>query len=819
MIKPLRCSSLAWLAAPLCALGFLIWMNLGRVHHIEYVSGLGGWSEKQPVAIRVAASSASEFAAGNGLIIPEHLTESYHWLAQTQRMFKRGEWRVRHIDYENAPFGRAVYSASPYRWWLGLIAWFEHAISGRSPVQSVERAALVADPLLHLLLLLGTTIFVAWRFGAFPAALISIGFVVIFPFATQFLSGAPDDHSMAQIFAIWSVLLLLAGVSPTPAPTDDGKSARGWFFCAGVIGGLGLWLSVSGQVPILAGITLGAFLAASVARNHQPEDASATAVLPWRAWAMGGAVTTLCAYLIEFAPAHLGDWQLTAIHPLYGLAWLGGGEVLAQGAAWTQGTKFQRTFRNLAILALAVAAMAAVPVAIWKVYGREFLIPDPQSFRLTRLPEGAVAQSLGAWISRDGLTAPVLATLLPLLLLAPAVWLFIRRQTTRGPRVSVALALGPLLIALGFACKQLVWWNEVDGLLLVMLAAATGTLQSVTNRRHTRLAWSGLVMLALLPGALQIVARVKAGTKNDLTQAEVVGLIERDLADWLALRAEPGRVVVLAPPNETTALCYYGGMRGIGTLSWENKEGVAAAMRILSAPSAQEAKELIDHRGITHIVLLSWDSYFDQYARVGTGQLEGTFRNQLHLSTLPLWLRPLAYPLPTIAGFEGQSVTIYEVVEEQDEATALGQIAKYCIEMGDLDQAAAVAQALRRFPGDFGASVARAEVELARGDEAAFAKSLKLLETRLATRIAPFLLWDQRVGLAVVLAKAKQEKLSREQVKVCLAGADRRKLRALSPGALYRLLVLSRAFGLTVDPKLHDTALDLLPSDLRDRLK
>ena len=819
MIKSFRFSSLAWLAAPLCALAFLFGLNAVRIQHIQEVSSLGGWGEKPPGAVATATSSSSELAAGNGLIIPEHLNESYHWLAQTQRMFKRGEWRIRHIDYENAPFGRTVYSTSPYRWWLGSIAWVDHIFSGGSPIQSVERAALVADPLLHGLLLLGTTIFVAWRFGVLPAALMSIGLAAIFPFAADFLPGAPDDRGMAQIFALWSVLLLLAGVSGRTKPGEFERSTRRWFFCAGVTGGLGLWLSVSVQVPVLAGVVVGAFLSEWIARDLRNDGSKTAQALPWREWALGGALVSLTAYLIEFAPAYLGHGQLTVIHPVYGLAWLGAGEGLAQVAGWIQGGKVDRRFRSIARIALAVVAIAAVPFAIWKAHGRGFLIPDTASLRLTKLPEGAIAESLGAWISRDGITGSVLATLLPLLFIAPAVWLLLRRPIDRGSRTALALALGPVLIAASFACMQLVRWNDAGGLLLVLLVAATVALRAVTNSSIVRLSWAGLVVLLLSPGILQLLPRAKASLRNGLTQTEVLGLIERDLAGWIALRANPGGVVVLAPPNETTALCYYGAMRGIGTLSLENKEGVAAAIRILSAPSLQEAKELIDRRTITHIVILSWDTSFDNFARVGTGKIEGTFRHELRFSTLPLWLRPLAYPIPTITGFEGQSATIYEVVEEQNEATALVRIAAYFVEMGEMEQAMAAAQGLRRFPADLGAWIARAEVELAVGDEAGIARSLKVLQGRLAAKIAPALSWEQRVRLAIVLAKTKEEKLSREQVSVCLSSADESKLRALSPGSVYRLLVLSRAFGLTLDPRLREIALDLVPSEQRDRIK
>ncbi len=819
MIKPVRISSLAWLAVLCAAAGFLLWMNVVRVRHITYVSTLGSWSGNPPSPVAASASIAPELTAGNGLIVPEQLDESYHWLAQTQRMFNRGEWRVRHIDYENAPSGRAVNSTSPYRWWLGALAWCDHLGSGRSPAQSVERAALIADPLLHFLLLLGATLLVAWRFGVFPAALISLGLVAVFPFAAGYLPGAPDDRGLAQIFAISSVLLLAAGVRGNSGPGENRVSTRRWFMLAGVTGGLGLWVSVSVQVPILFGIAAGALLAAWAMRRHRPDEAAADAGLPWRSWAAAGAVTTLGAYLLEFAPAHLGDWHLPSIHPLYGLAWLGVGEILAQATEWIQGKKAPKTTHNFTALAVALAAILAVPVVNWKIHGFEFLLPDTPSLRLTRLPAGAIAPNLAAWISRDGLTPAIWATLLPLVLIVPAIWIFLRQPTSREGRIAVALTLGPVLVAFGFACQQLVWWNTLDGLLLTMLAAVTAGLSGAALKGYRGLAWASGGLLFLLPGILLVAPRTKAGAENDLTRAEVLGLIERDLAGWLALHTDPSEVVLLAPPNGTTPLCYYGGMRGLGSLSRENKAGVAAAVLILGNQKLPEAKALIDRHHITHIVLLSWDSGFDRYTLTGTGQSAGTLRDLLQLPTLPLWLRPLAYPLPTIAGFDGLAVNVFEVVDEQEPATAVARIAEHLLAMNDLDHAAAAAEGLRRFPTNFGAWVARAEVELARGDEVNFAKSLKTLQARLAVKAPLVLPWDQRVGLAVVLAKAKQEKLAREQVTACLAVADEAKLRSLSPGSLYRLLVLSRAFDIRLDPQLHDFALTLVPGELRERLK
>ncbi len=196
-------------------------------------------------------------------------------------MLDRGEWRVRHVDYENAPFGHFVYAASPYRWWLGFVAWWHHAIFGSPIDRSVEQAAYVADPLLLLLVGAGTTLFVGWRFGLLPAALLSAGLVTIFPLASAFLPGAPDDHGLAQACALWSVLPLLVGFEFYGSEGKDaGVRIRRWFFAAGAAGGAGLWIDVSSQVPLIAGIGIGALLAAWARRREAPPDSGNDSRIP-----------------------------------------------------------------------------------------------------------------------------------------------------------------------------------------------------------------------------------------------------------------------------------------------------------------------------------------------------------------------------------------------------------------------------------------------------------------------------------------------------------------------------------------------------------
>ncbi len=807
------------MAFPLFAIGFLVLTSARRVAHVEYVSGNVEWGATEPLTGPPRPERDADWQTQ--LIVPDHDSSSYEWLDQTREMFARREWRVRHVDYENAPFGHEVSTASPYRWWLGAVAWLDHVVYGRGLGASVERAALFSDPLLHVLFLAGTAAFVAWQFGIWPAVLLSIGLAVIFPFAAGFLPGTPSDQGLVRILAFWSVLPLLAGARAAYSTgTDAARRARGWFFMAGLFGGLGLWIGVAGEIPILGGIALGALIAAAVSRGDtKPGSAESREALPWLSWALGGASASLAAYLIEFFPAHLGSWELRINHPLYGLAWLGAGAVLARAVTWIERGRFSWSLRETVVLGLAVAALAAVPVVMRLTHDQGFLEADLAAFRLTRLPGELREVNLWTWLVDEFFTPKVWATLLPLLLVLPAGALILLRRTGLASRASLAIALGPVFAGIGLACWQLRWWNQADAILLALLVAATVGVNEAFTHRFSRWIWVGFLAPIFVLGAIQIVPAAGTATKNVLEETEFLGLIERDLARWLAGHAGTRDVTILAPHDTGATLYYYGGLRGLATLGWENRAGLEAAVRIVSASTPEEAKELIDRRGITFIVIPSWDPYLDSYARMGMGQVEGTALKTWHDWNLPAWLRPVPYQLPGIAGFEGQSVAVLEVVEEQESAEALSRIAEYFVEMQQLDLAVLAGQALRRYPADLGALTARAQVEIARGDATASARTVELLQRRLANGADRGLPWDRRVSLAIVLARSKHMDLAREQVRLCLAEVDEAKLRSLTTESLYRLHVLWKACDLAIpDQRLRALGLDLLPAELRRRL-
>jgi len=828
MSPSVRLFSRAWAILPIAAIGFLIWINLARIQRIDYVSSLPGRAEPEDT---ITAASPTGYANGQReLIVPERNENSFEWIAQTQQMFAQRAWRVRHVDYENAPRGREVTSTSPYRWWLGAVAWFDHSASGRPLGLSVEQAARWADPLLHGLLVIGGTAFVAWQFGGAAAMWLALCMAALFPFAAGFLPGVPDARGLATGCALGSILVLLAGMNALRARADPEAAglatrlAHRWFALAGVVGGVGVWVSASIQVPIIAGIFLGALLAAGIVRKRGVGHPDRIPVTPhWRLWACAGGGAILGSYLIEFFPGHLGSWQLNVVHPLYGLAWIGAGELLTRVVPWIQrGEKPSRRTGDILVMALAAAAIAAPAVAMKLTGSRGFLTAGLSAFRLTSQPHGVAASSFWAWLVRDGISAAVWATILPVLLVLPALWLILRRSTETSVRASLALALGPVAVALAFACDQLSWWHVLDVTLLALAIPALPEYLAV-HPRSGRWLWTGLAALLAIPGVMQLWPSRIAKADGKLTSAEAQELIERDLAHWLARHADNKGAIVYAPPNETATLSFYGGLRGLGTFNVDNDEGLRATVTIASVTSLPEAQVLMQARKINYIVIPSWDPFFDDYARLFLVKAQSSRSSilipELRRLNLPRWLRPVPFQMLGIDGYEEQSVLIFEVVDEQSPAVAMSRLAEYLVETGDLQRAASVEQDLRRFPGDVGALAARAQVESARDDTASFNQSVELMLARLSGGADRYLPWDRRVSLAIDLARADRIDPARTQLHRCLVQMDEKKARSLSTGSLFNLLFLSHALGDPIaDPKLQTYVLGLLPPKMRERL-
>lgn len=796
----------SWLLALLGALGFLFWSDVQRARRADFVTSTDA-EERQ-----IDVSSPTGYTGGKRwLIVPEHNNRSYEWLAETQQMLARGDWRLRHVDYENAPQGRPTRTASLYRWWIGLLAKIHHAWTGDPVGVSVERAALLVNPLLHALFLGATAVFVARSWGSLAATVFCIASVALYPLASAFLPGVPDDHALAWILGCWSVLPLIAAID-----SPDRRSGR-LFVVAGVIGGVALWLNAGQQLTFLVATWAGALLTTWFSRKTTSAKQKETIpVLPWRVWGLAGATTSLVGYLIEYFPAHL-DFQLGTNHPMYGLAWLGGSEVLAQLQATrfgVDGAKPRRVARTL-LIAVSLVAMAALPVAMHRWGQTSFFASDEYSSRLTFLLNGPVAQNFARWIGRDGPSAAALCALAPIVLLLRAAYLLISATLPAARRRAIVFIGVASLVALLYAGFRIREWNTWDTFLLALLPLLI-TPSSSRRKSWATAAWP---LVATLPGLLLLTPASFRADRVEFSLWDAQGLIERQLAHWIADHAGKTGAVVFLPPERTTSWCFHGGFKGIGSAHPENREGLSATVRIATATSADEAYGLLGQRGVTHLVLPSWDHDLDEFARWSLANPEDAFIMALHHWALPPWLQAFPYRMPQVPGFESQSVVILKVTDETNRVASFARLAEYFVESEHPELANSIRDTLRRYPTDLNALIALCLVNKGLGDAAELAKSDEALVASVASGADRSLAWDRRVSLAVALTQAGKPDLARAQVQRCLERVNEERIRSLTTGSLYRLLVLSKSFDLPFpDAKLRALGLELLPKPLRERL-
>lgn len=805
---------LAWLLTLCLAIAFVIGTASARNARTRHLTAIG--LETQPAD---PASMSGREGGTRELILPETSLGSAHWILQTQQMLASGAWRVRSIDYENAPQGRAVSTPSPYRWWLATVAWGLHVAGGEPIVPAVERAALWADPLLLVLLMIAAAIFVRVLCGGYAAALTAACLATLFPFAVAFQPGAPDGSVLVLVVATASVLPIAAALTilaTSAGASTSRRQLRACFAAAGVAGGLLTWLSVAAAVPVLLGIIVGSALAAWRARlGASPAVAATVAAAPWWWWAGAGAIASLGGFLAEYAPGHLATWVLRVNHPLYALAWSGAGAACA-GAAACLASVGRTPTRALALLGAGLAALAVVPIMMLVRDDPGFLAREPGSLALNRFSAEGMAPSLAGWIARDGVSRPLLAAALPLAFLAAGAWLLRARAAAGLPAAAVAWTFGPVAVGLAFCIVRQDAWAQLDVALLAHAATIAVLLPKARPGTHGLV--TALAVVACGFGATQVVRPLRGGATRPVEALEFGALVHRDLAHWLARRTHGTEPVVLAPHDESLALAFYGGIRGLGTPDWQNRDGIQAATRMLRATSPEEAQALFEGRGVTHIILPSWDTTLQQLAGPGSGD-GASFLGALKQLSLPAWMRPIPYQLPEGAQGADRSVIVLEIGEEQPEALELSRLADYFVEMNQPEYAAAVAQTLKRFPADVGAWVARVQVEMATGQQPAKAPSLPALVSMVENGADRVLAWDRRVALAIVLARGQRNDLAREQVRRCLAAASEEQLRALTSSPLYRLLYLARSQGLEFpDPALARLAPALLPHDLRERL-
>ena len=544
--------------------------------------------------------------------------DSYYWLAYARSLRETDHWRMRHTQADNAPDGRPMHWSHLPIWGLmGLARLLETA--GLPPAAALEWAGRLLLPMAGIAFLWLLSLVLARRMGWLAAALGTAALATELNVLWDFHALRPDHHGFQLGFAVGMCLCLLLGgmgwVRKPNAPAMAGfdlpnvSDARRWFRAAGILGGLALWTGATVFFFSLAS----AAVAASIALCVRPPSDSDDSPLPvpdlWRTWSRWGAATGLLFYLLEYAPRFPG-MRLEANHPLYAVCWLGAGECLRALSCWRTARRIP-VGKDGATALLGILAAALLPSLL--VFGpvRWFW---PRTEIMLRLHAGNINefQSLFAlagpqwsmeWLKVAGVGAPAL--------LGAALFCADRHR----PRRPLPVLAGAWVLS-AFFHSLFLWqarWSPFASVFSILLAVFwLGALRSspirAPNNRFS--SWMPIALACLL--ALQSVYGVRRVVLPlaQLRRVEKIdglwlkALLQRNLMLQLRALSPDAPIRLVLPAEMAPAAHYFGVGDTIGSLYWENVEGLFAAAQFMSDPlPGHRANAIASDRGITHLLV------------------------------------------------------------------------------------------------------------------------------------------------------------------------------------------------------------------------
>lgn len=591
--------------------------------------------------------------------------DAYLWLSFTRDLRASDHFRVRYTFADNAPYGREVHWAQLPIWGLAGLSFAIERAAGLSPPRALEWAGRLLMPLLGFIFFSALLIVLAKCLDP-PIALLAV-LTMALTCNYEFHPLRPDHHGFQIAFATGCLVFLLrSGLGWVRLPKPDASprrdlvpgpdAARRTFVASGILGGMALWLGATVFAFILFALAAGIALSLLLS---DPSDAPDSVVLRpdlFRWWGLAGAGSSLFFYLLEYATNHF-SMRLEVNHPLYALCFLGTAECLRAIARW----KLDRaTFRLREGLPALLGFLAAAMLPLLILFG-------PSAWYLPRLPIMLRLHSrfITEFLSPlDPLVAKVYLhdPLLPLSALAAlGIALFLLRGKRLpfpflGPLRVLATATGMLFLLF---CWQGRWLQLLPPAYLLLAAFSLTALRQrdAPVSPRPRVLLTALLMATLLLQAGQA-ARFHLRSLIKMVRVEQIGdlwnrhMLQRNVL--LQLKAERNGVPMrlILPVEMAPAAYYFGVGDAIGSLYWENLEGLTAAAEFMAEPlSGERAREIARERGITHVVSLRIpeEARMCYYLRTGKEDLPGisdTFGYALSINgmDIPTWAQP-DYPL------------------------------------------------------------------------------------------------------------------------------------------------------------------------------
>lgn len=577
---------------------------------------------------------------------PAEYADAHTWVRYALAVQEGGPWRTRWTDIDNAPVGREVHWTSGFVHLIAVAGRLRQRFTGEPLSVATEGALAWFNLPLFMLVVMFFSWWVGRRSGAAAGVLVAFGMAGHRWFYDGFSPNYVDHHGLATAAAFGVVLGAVFMGAGWRRPGDDAGSlipgssrpARSATILSAICGGLGLWISAASVIPTIAIVgCAGAAASLWLGPRARREGAEFDGDM-WRLWGRVGCGVALLAYLAEYAPHHFA-MRLEVNHPLYAMAWLGGAELVAVLVEWRVANVAAPAWR----VVLAASALAAPIVAIGIGGAAVF---TPLDARVAHLHNGieefyslpVLIDALGgrtAWQFVIGF-----ALTLPVVLVARA---------RERDRILVAFCSMVVLPCVALAFWQVRWWLTASGPQLCLLLVAVA---SLVGGKSLRARWLVVLTLAAF-FTEQFAARIHVTRANVEARAvwpeDALQPLYRDAAVALRASSQGEKVVLLASPNASMAIGYFGRFKTLASLYWENMAGLEAAAAILSSTTEDSARALIRARGVTHIAMISTHNFLQDYlelARPGAdpAELSRTFGHYLLTGReAPRWLRPIPF--------------------------------------------------------------------------------------------------------------------------------------------------------------------------------
>jgi len=630
------------------------------------------------------------------VFLSEIAFDGYTWNRHAEHIGENGEWRLRYTDFDNAPKGREVHWNSAFAWYLRGLGEIYRASTGDSLRNSIFRMSIWANPILLVLALGIFSTLSARRFGPLCGVVIAIGMVSVSTFYEGFMPAYPDHHGLIA-FAILGLLFGIAwagaGWVQAPGGTDFApphslKQARHGMIFSAICGAAGLWISALSAAMVLGAIGTAAVVTALIyGRPSKKKTFSQFHPELWKIWSLWGACVSLFFYLLEYFPSHMGV-RMEVNHPFYAIAWLGGGWSISLLSEW-----FVSPIRSRfpwAKLIWPVAACALLPTVVLVGGTSVYSLMDPFLWLLHQ----NIAEFLPLMlrIKLGGLSWLTAFGWFPVFI-AVALALQFSSRTGRGTKAVLIFLSVPIFLITALQFYQ-VRWGMLAGPLYIALAGISVPQvwrlipHAILPRCFAAAIFMFFGYIFVQPSFNNTFAvawsQFRSGDKISITAGQGLAMLHRKMARAILDSAGNTPVVLLSSPNSSCLLSAIAGFKTLGTLYWDNVEGLKAAAAGLNAQSDDEALAFIKKHGVTHVSFMTWENFIEPFFHIlypkpvpGKSLDQSFGKRALGDRQIPVWARPLIFPPNDLTKGLQQQVLMLQVAPEQNLNEARFHLARF----------------------------------------------------------------------------------------------------------------------------------------------